>query len=170
MSRTLLATWTGRVALLVAALGLVLMHHVVGAHQHSTPDTDAMAADHTPAAADSTSTLAVEHGAGAHGHSAATQEAVGPDVGSVVPGVDSASSAALLHDHTDEGGHDHGSSLLHLCLAALGGAVAFLALVLVASWFRFESQAMVGGRVAPAIAPRAPPTPMRLAELQVLRL
>ncbi|WP_285656795.1 DUF6153 family protein [Actinomycetospora sp. NBRC 106375] len=33
------AVWPRRLALLVVALGIVLMHHVVGAHQHAAPDT-----------------------------------------------------------------------------------------------------------------------------------
>ena len=88
----------------------------------------------------------------------------------MVPGADSTSSAALLHDHSNEGGHDHTGSLLHMCLAALFGAAALLVLVLVASWCRFGSFVPVGAGVARAVAPRAPPTPTRLAQLQVLRL
>jgi hypothetical protein len=170
MSTTLLGRWCGRLALLVAALGLVLMHHVVGAHQHSTADTGAIAADHVPAAAGGTSVPSVEHGAAVHGHSPTAHEAISPDAATVAPGLNSASSAALLHDHTDKGGHEHAGSLLHMCLAALMGAAAFLVLVLVAVRCRFEGQAPGGGRVSTAIVPRAPPTPTRLAELQVLRL
>jgi hypothetical protein len=145
VSATLLATSSGRLALLVAALGLVLMHHVVGAHQHST-------ADSVPTAVSSTPVPSGEHGAHA-------------------PAPDPTSSAALLHDHPDEGGHDHAGSLLHLCLAALVGVTAVLALVLVASWCRRSGgRATTGGRVATALVPRAPPTPTRLAALQVLRL
>lgn len=156
VSSTLLATWSGRLALVVAALGLVLMHHVVGAHQHA-------AADAVPAAASGTPGPSVEHGTGVHGHPPAAQEAVDPDV-------DSSGSAALLHDHTGGSGHDHAGSLLHLCLAALMGAAGFLVLVLVASWCRVERRAPGGGRPAAATVPRAPPTPTRLAELQILRL
>jgi len=145
MSTTLLGRWCGRLALLVAALGLVLMHHVVGAHQHTTADT------------------------GADGRSPTAHDGISHETATVAR-PESASSAALLHDHTNEGGHDHAGSLLHLCLAALIGAAALLALVLVTSWYRFESQFPVGGRSAAAIVPRAPPTPTRLAQLQVLRL
>ncbi|MDD7922705.1 hypothetical protein [Actinomycetospora chibensis] len=169
VSTTLLATWSGRLALLVAALGLVLMHHVVGAHQHATGDTGAIAADHHPAAAGGTSAPSVEHGAGIHGPSPA-DHALRPEVATTVPAADSTSSAALLHDHSDQGGHDHSGSLLHMCLAALVGAAALLVLVLVASWCRFGSLVPVRAGVARATAPRAPPTLTRLAQLQVLRL
>lgn len=169
VSTALLATWTGRLALLVAALGLVLMHHVVGAHQHTTTDTGAVAAGHATVGTGGTSASSVEHGAGADRHPPTAHDAIGHAT-AMVPGPESASSAALLHDHAHEGDHDHDSSLLHMCLAALIGAAALLALVLVTSWYHFESQAPVGGRGAAATVPRAPPTPTRLAQLQVLRL
>jgi hypothetical protein len=169
VTTTLRATWIGRLALLVAALGLVLMHHVVGAHQHTTTDPGAIATAHPAVAVAGSPAPSVEHGAGTDAHSPTVHDEIGPD-GAPVPGTESASSAALLHDHPDEGGHDRGSSLLHMCLAALLSAAALLVLVLVASLGRSGSRATVGGRDAVAIVPRAPPTPTRLAQLQVLRL
>ncbi|WP_433786871.1 hypothetical protein ACQPX6_08515 [Actinomycetospora sp. CA-101289] len=169
VSAMLLATWTGRLALLVAALGLVLMHHVVGAHQHTTADTGAVATGHATAAPGGTSASSIQRGATADGLPPTAHDGISHET-ATVPATGSASSAALLHDHTDKGGHDHASSLLHMCLAALIGVAALLALVLVAALGRLESATSVGARVAPAIVPRAPPTPTRLAQLQVLRL
>ncbi|WP_133251800.1 DUF6153 family protein [Actinomycetospora cinnamomea] len=137
---------TGRLLLLAVALGLVLMHHVVGAHQHTAAEVAVTAA---PSA----------HPGGEH-----------PAAHEAQPGMTVASSAALLHHHPDGGGHDHADSLLHLCLVALvGAAVVLLTLVLAAAWWRSPARPSAQG-ARWAAAPRAPPTSSRLAELQVLRL
>ncbi|MDD7940136.1 hypothetical protein PHK61_17070 [Actinomycetospora lutea] len=169
VSGRLLGSRPGRVALLVLALGLVLMHHVVGAHQHAGPDValdgatplTAIAADRVvPPAAHHGTAHAEAHADGAREHAASQ----------ALPGTSDA-GAALLHRHTDGTGHDHAGSLLHLCLVALLGAAALLLLlVLVALWPRPPSPRTGPAGVAPATATRAPPASSRLAELQVLRL
>ncbi|MDD7942704.1 DUF6153 family protein [Actinomycetospora lutea] len=171
MSANLLpGTWYGRLGLLVIALGLVLMHHVVGAHQHSAPDVaPAAASAHLSAAQSAPTTGGHHHGgdaaaqdgsAGEHGVPSETPDAM-PDKG----------SAALLHHHSDENGHDHAGSLLHMCLVALVGAAVFLlVLVLVALWWWPPPPRLDTETVAPAPTPRAPPASLRQAELQVLRL
>ncbi|WP_345423992.1 DUF6153 family protein [Actinomycetospora chlora] len=161
----LLGGWCGRVALLVIALGLVLMHHVVSAHQHSVPDI-ATAVASTHASMDQSAPAAGGH---RHGVDAASPALQG--VTSTPPdAVPVTGSAALLHQHPDENGHDHAGSLLHLCLVALVGAAVFLlVLVLVALWWRPPSRRRTESP-APATATRAPPASSRLAELQVLRL
>jgi hypothetical protein len=164
------ATWYGRLALLVVALGVVLMHHVVGAHQHSAPDVvPAAVSAHSSAAPSAPPTGGHHHGGdataqadsvGEHGVPSETPNAV-PDTG----------GAALLHHHPDENGHDHAGSLLHMCLVALVGAAVFLlVLVLVALWWRPPPPRRDTEGVARATAPRAPPASSRQAELQVLRL
>jgi hypothetical protein len=86
-------------------------------------------------------------------------------------GPSEAGSAALLQQHPDGNGHDHASSLLHMCLAALLSAAAFLlVLVLAAGWWRAHTHRPSTGSVDSATVPRAPPTSSRLAELQTLRL
>ncbi|GAA4862053.1 hypothetical protein GCM10023203_06970 [Actinomycetospora straminea] len=171
MSATLLpASWCGRLAVLLVALGLVLMHHVVGAHQHATPDVDSSPPP-APSIADHAAPSGHEHhhdvDATTHAGSV-DQRGARPDVPN---GVSAPSSTALLHHHPGEGGHDHAGSLLHMCLAALVGAAVFLlVLVLVALWWRppVPDVGTEGG--ASATAPRTPPASSRLAELQVLRL
>jgi Family of unknown function (DUF6153) len=171
VSRRVLASWSGRLALLAIALGLVLMHHVVGAHQHASPG---------PPQGGPVAHLMAEHGAAPtiahHDHSPAPgpKAAVGseqargpgPQVSTVVQ-----SSAAVLHPHPDGSGHNHSGSLLHMCLVALlGAAILLLVLVLLASWWRLPQRGNAErGRTA-AAEPRAPPTSSRLAELQLLRL
>jgi hypothetical protein len=160
-------TWYGRLALLVIALGLVLMHHVVGAHQHSAPDV-------APAAHLSAALAAPPAGEHRHGGHAAAQDGSAGEHGvpSETPdAMPDTGSAALLHHHPDENGHDHAGALLHMCLVALVGAAVFLlVLVLVALWWRPPPPHIAAGGVAPATAPRAPPASSRQAELQVLRL
>jgi hypothetical protein len=171
VSKNLLAgSWCGRLALLVIALGLVLMHHVVGAHQHSAPD--APPSDASPHSfVDQRAPAADGH---QHGGDALAQIG-GADLHGLGPappgGVFATGSAALLHHHPDQNGHDHAGSLLHLCLVALVGAASFvLVLVLVALWWRPPSLRIGTEGVAPATAPRAPPASSRQARLQVLRL
>ncbi len=171
VSEHVLTSWSGRLALLVIALGLVLMHHVVGAHQHASPG---------PSQAGPVAHSMAEHGAApptAHhdrGLAPRPEAAVGSEQArgpSTQAGVVGQSSAAVLHHHSDGGGHDHSGSLLHMCLVALlGAAILLLVLVLVASWWRLPRCGTAErGRTA-AAEPRAPPTSSRLAELQLLRL
>ena len=156
----------------MTALGLVLMHHVVGAHQHSIADASAATAPAFGEAASAPSP-AVEHGEAHddHGpaHAAQNRAAVSADQGADVA-VGSSSPAALLHHHSGGDGHDHVGSLLHMCLAALVGAAILLILLVAASWWPHDGRPALSGLVAAAAVPRAPPTTSRLATLQVLRL
>ena len=162
----LLDRWPSRVALLLTAIGLVLMHHVVGAHQHSPSD-------------------AISRETAAHSaHAEAPSSPMFANVGYAAPGAgadllahdarqaaQTANPTALLHLHPDPGGHDHLGALLHMCLVALAAAaVVLLALALVATRWRFD---LVKGTTdlwsrGPTAHP--PPVPSRLAQLQVLRL
>lgn len=169
-SNLLLSNWYGRLALLAVALGLVLMHHVVGAHQHSTEDV---------ASSQESNHSLVDQDAppkGGHQHGGASAPGVGDaeEHGSApvsADGMTATGSAAVLHYHPDENGHDHHWSLLHMCLVAVVGAAVFLlVLVLVALWWRPAPPRTATGGVAPATAPRVPPASLRQAELQVLRL
>lgn len=171
MSTNLLpGSWCGRLALLGIALGLVLMHHVVGAHQHSAPD---VAPPAVPSLAvmhqNASPTAGHDHGgdvAAPHGASGQHEPAPAP-----ADGLSTTSGAALLHQHQDENGHDHAGSLLHMCLVALVGAAVFLlVLVLVALWWRPPPPRLGAQGVVLSMAPRAPPASLRLAELQILRL
>lgn len=171
VSGRVLTSWSGRLALLVIALGLVLMHHVVGAHQHTSP-TPPQAGPAAHAMAEPAAAPPTAHHD--HGPTPGPAAAVGgeqPSATGTQAGVLVQSSAAVLHHHPDGGGHDHSGSLLHMCLVALlGAAILLLVLVLVASWWRLpRSGTAQRGRPA-AAEPRAPPTSSRLAELQLLRL
>jgi Family of unknown function (DUF6153) len=159
-------SWPGRLLLLAIAIGVVLMHHVVGAHQHSAPDVPP-----SDASAQSLVARTAPPAAGHHHGTDAMARANAVDQHRVIPaGMSATGSAALLHQHPDENGHDHAGALLHVCLAALvGAAVVLLVLVLVARWWR-TPPVRLGRGVVPTTAPRAPPAPARLAELQVLRL
>jgi hypothetical protein len=171
VSGRVLTSWSGRLALLVVALGLVLMHHVVGAHQHASPGPpQAGPAAHSmaePSAAPSITHH--DHGLALDPEAAFASEqaqGTGTQAGVVVQ-----SSAALLHQHPDGSGHDHLGSLLHMCLVALLGAVVLLlVLVLLASWWRLPPRVTAERGRTVVDEPRAPPTSSRLAELQLLRL
>lgn len=170
VSAQLLGWWAGRLALLAVALGLVLMHHVVGAHQHSGSDvTLTGSAPLTSVADDREVPPGGHHGIGdAVAHAGAGQDDVTGH--GALPATFSA-GAALLHRHPDGNGHDPAGALLHLCLVALvGAAVLLLVLVLVALWWRTPPRRSARDVVGSMSAPRAPPTSSRLAELQVLRL
>lgn len=159
--------WTGErvlraLLMLALAAGLVLMHHVVGAHQHAPDQPAAQPAG--PAAA---------HGSSAHSPPAGAPVAL--DASARVPGTEATalqhSSAAALHVHHDQAGHDDMAAALHLCLAVLAAAFA-LALLHLATGRRFDLE-----RERPARTPRRPhrgrpplPVPLRLAHLQILRL
>ncbi|MDD7921264.1 DUF6153 family protein [Actinomycetospora callitridis] len=171
VSGRVLASWSGRLALLVIALGLVLMHHVVGAHQHASPGPpQGGPVAHSMAEPAAAAPIAHHDHDLAPGPDAAFGSEQGRAPGTQV-GVVVQSSAAVLHQHPDGGGHDHSGSLLHMCLVALlGAAVLLLVLVLLASWWRLPQRGTAErGRTA-AAEPRAPPTSSRLAELQLLRL
>lgn len=171
VSVRVLASWTGRLALLAIALGLVLMHHVVGAHQHASPSPPPAGPVAHPVSEPGPASPTAHHH---HDLSPAPGNTLGgehagdhdPQAGGFVE-----SSAAVLHHHPDGSDHDHAGSLLHMCLVALlGAATLVLVLVLVASWWRLPRSGIAErGRTASA-EPRAPPTSSRLAELQLLRL
>lgn len=171
VSGRVLTSWSGRLALLVIALGLVLMHHVVGAHQHASPSPpQAGPAAHSMAGP--TAAPPTAH----HDHDLApvpaaafdSEQARGPDTPA---GMLVRSSAAVLHHHPGGSGHDHSGSLLHMCLVALlGAAILLLVLVLVASWWRPPRRSTAQTGHTASAEPRAPPTSSRLAELQLLRL
>ncbi|WP_420791485.1 DUF6153 family protein [Actinomycetospora chibensis] len=171
VSRQVLTSWSGRLALVVVALGLVLMHHVVGAHQHASPGPpQAGPAAHSMAKPGGAPSIAHhEHDLAPGPEAAVGSEQVRPpgtQVGVVVQ-----SSAAVLHQHPDGSGHDHSGSLLHMCLVALLGAVVLLlVLVLLASWWRLPRRVTAERGRTVLDEPRAPPTSSRLAELQLLRL
>lgn len=135
----------GRLALLVLALGLVLMHHFVAAHQH------------TPSSAQSSTTPGTLTAASADAASAAR---------SVVP------PAPLLHLH-EPGGHPGPVDVLtHDCPALLDAAALLLALVLLAVVALAVRPGGTASGTSPPTGPRAPapPTSQRLARLQVLRV
>lgn len=165
-----LTSWSGRLALLATALGLVLMHHVVGAHQHASPGVpQAGPVAHSVADPGAAAPIAQhDHDlAPAPKTAVSSEQARDHDTQTAAE-----SSAAVLHRHPDGSGHDHSWSLLHMCLAALlGAAILLLVLVLVAPWWRLPRCGGTARRGQAASAePRAPPTSSRLAELQLLRL
>lgn len=175
------ATARQRAALLALALGLVLMHHLVGAHQHSSGEHTAGIAG--IAALGSTAT-SPDHGpspapfVGGHGygHHVGAPDPVDPAVehpGGVERALAAAPAApgpgALLHQHPD--GHDALTVLAHLCLAVLASAVALGVLLLVALRGRTAAEGGVARCALPSgLIERPPPLPLRLAQLQVLRL
>ncbi|MFC5136760.1 DUF6153 family protein [Actinomycetospora rhizophila] len=169
VSARLLTSWSGRLALLAIAVGLVLMHHVVGAHQHTGEDSPQFGPA-VPSVVTPGGTLqSADHDHGsAPGNGVASDPAMTHETQSGLP---VESGAAFLHRHADGGGHDHSDSLLHMCLVALIGAAIFaFLLVLVASWWRMTPRAPIAPGHTSAAEPRAPPTSSRLAELQLLRL
>ena len=131
-----------RLLLMAVGLALVLMHHLVGAHQH-TPSMSAIGVESS----------------GMTGHSHDPAAVGAPD-----------STAAALHVHHPEGGHDM-AAMLHDCLAVLAAAAA-LALVL---WLLRGGIAVDFSRtgtttVRPRTSRPPAPVPVVLAQLQVLRL
>jgi hypothetical protein len=133
----------------VVILGLIVMHHLTGVSKH---DDASMIADTAPA------------------------------VGAVMPAWGPTALTAPAQQHNGmtpavavmTSGHDNPmdmSMLMHLCMAALGALLTLAALALL----------FLRRRTAPAQDPallaaafnrceRAPPVPIRLAQLQVLRL
>ena len=161
----LLDGWPSRMALLLTAIGLVLMHHVVGAHQHSP--SDAFPLEHAAHSAQAIG-LAFPNFADVHASPEPGADLRAHDAG---PAAQATNPTALLHLHPDPDGHDHLGALLHMCLVALAAAaVVLLALALVATGWQFDrvrDTANLGSR-GPTAHP--PPVPLRLAQLQVLRL
>ncbi len=171
VSGRVLTSWSDRLALLVIALGLVLMHHVVGAHQHASPGPPQGGPVAHPMAEPGAAPPIAHHD---HGLALGPETAFGSEQAQETgthAGVVVQSSAALLHQHPDGSGHDHSGSLLHMCLVALLGAVVLLlVLVLLASWWRLPRRVTADRGRTVVDEPRAPPTSSRLAELQLLRL
>jgi len=164
--------WWSRAALLCLALGLVLMHHLVGAHQHSDPAPAVMTSSLLP----SQTTDHLAHGVGrtseagaapAHGVVAASSPSV--EQAGVAALATATGPTALLHEHHHGDDHSAVSMLLHMCLAVLAAA-AFLVLALVAWWWRALPAAGHAVHLVVTVVPRAPPVSARLARLQVLRL
>ena len=162
----LLDGWPSRVALLLTAIGLVLMHHVVGAHQHSPSDALSLEPTAHSAHADGLSTpmfANVGQATAAPGADLRAHDAR--------PAAQTANPTALLHLHPDPGGHDHLGALLHMCLVALAAAVVvLLALALVATGWQFDRVKGTTDLRWSGPTAHPPPVPARLAQLQVLRL
>lgn len=152
--------WSRGVVYLGLAIGLVLMHHVVGAHQHGPAEPRPTRAPEPAAAAPVSahaSPLPMPALQGHHdGH------------GVAMPAPE---SSAALHHHPS-GGDDQGTMtmLLHMCLAVLAAAAALGALSLIGSWWRAALLHRPVARVLTASLARPPPVPLRLAQLQILRL
>lgn len=137
------ASRTQRLLLIAVGLALVLMHHLVGAHQH------------TP----STPTPGVESSAHGHGH------------GHDPAAVGAPSPAAALHVHHEDGGHDV-AAMLHDCLAVLAAAAALaLVLWLLRGGVLLARDGSRPAATVRKVRSRPPaPVPVLLAQLQVLRL
>lgn len=158
--------WARHLALLAVALGLVLMHHVVGAHQHSPsdpiPPTTSAHAAHGGGSSSPTADVPLQGAAG---------PAAEPDLDGARTTVEVASPTALLHNHPDPNGHDPLGALLHMCLAALvAAAVLALTLALVVVSWRPARVTGTSALLSGGPAAHPPPVPSRLAQLQVLRL
>lgn len=140
-------SWVRGLLLFALAVGIVVMHHVAGAQQHSP--------DHTPAAGQ----VAVASAANRadSGASPASSNTATAPVGTVE-----------LQAHPADGGKM--SMLGHLCLAVLAGLAAITALLLSALSGRPEGSRPRFSVPIAWTSSRAPPTPRRLAQLQVLRL
>lgn len=153
---TVAATWTRRVLLLGLAIGVVVMHHLVGSHQHDQPGVSGAPSAAVVAAGPGLPAPApdVTHAA----HPAHESSAPSPSVG-----------GAAVH-HQDGGDPAGAMVLLHLCLAVLGAALMLGALAVVASWWRPPREHRHVSRVGVASLWRPPPVPERLALLQILRL
>ncbi len=135
--------WAERLLLIGLAIGLVVMHHLVGAHQHQTVhqvtgglsgvaaiSSTGHGADHDPTALE-------------RGTAQLQQQPAGDPEGMV--------------------------TMLHLCLAVLAAALVLTGLVL-GTLRRADRFGSSRSRVSSWEPSRAPPVPVRLAHLQVLRL
>lgn len=163
------------VLLLAVAVGLVLMHHVVGAHEHAAdqPADDPMRA--------SSGYAWTAHGFAAGAPAAHRLPSAAPLVPEVGLTISSAHpdrenfaaperpSAAALHVHHDQTGHHDMVAMLHMCLAVLAAALA-LARALLGRRFDLEQERLA--RAPRGVYQGRPPlpVPLLLAQLQVLRL
>jgi hypothetical protein len=159
--------WRRRLVVFALGLGVVVMHHVVGAHQNGAGPNAVAEAESATAEGGVFSLL---------GSAQPVMAMTGSHTGSSGLTLDGVDAGATTETHSREGlesvHDDHGmgiSMLMHLCLAVLGATLVLLALVLFALWWRADRR--------PASPPwptgspsRAPPVPERLAQLQVLRL
>ena len=145
--------WMHQAVLLGLAIGLVVMHHLVGAHAHA-PTSHAGAAPHG---------LEQDHAATAPAGLVALP-ALPPDA----PPDEASPNEAQLHQ-PPAGGAGGTAMMLHLCVAVVGAALVLAALALVASSGSARALAPVGSLRWSAPS-RAPPVPRRLAQLQVLRV
>lgn len=136
--------WSTRLLLIAVALGLVLMHHLAAAHQHS------------PGAA-------LEGGAATEQGAPASGATLDP------PPMPASAPAAMLHVHPD-GHHDTVSAAFHSCLAVLAAMVVLVAPPVLARTLAAIHPPCSARRVARRAPVRGPPTPRRLSRLQVLRL
>ena len=135
----------------VVVLSIVLMHHVVAAHEHVEP-------------------AAVEPAAQAM-HLIDAVSPHGPRAQELVEYANEASAgpAAMLHVHHQGG--DHGATmLLHACLAVLAALAALLALLVLVLWRPGTFVGLLRGGALPDVPLRGPPVPRRVAQLQILRL
>lgn len=133
----------------VVALSVVLMHHVVGAHEH----TESAATPTTPMVA--AATPGASHGGGLVEHAVEEPAPAGP--------------TAMLHVHHQGG--DHGMAmLLHACWAVLAALAALLLLLVLVLWRPDSFAGLLVRGAFPDVPARGPPVPRRLAQLQVLRL
>lgn len=156
----------GRGLLVAVVLGVIAMHHVVGAHSHGATGAAHSAAP-TPVASPAPAPApAASH----HPGLPDPPIAAAPDAGAPASAASTRASALLAGDGAETG--TGVAMLLHLCLAVLAGLVTLAALALARGW-RGAGPDRRGGPtvVAVAASPRAPPPlPVRLAQLQVLRL
>ena len=140
----------------VVVLSIVLMHHVVAAHEHVEP-----AAVETAAAESAAQAMHLIDAVSPHGPRA--QELV------EYANEASAGPAAMLHVHHQGG--DHGATmLLHACLAVLAALAALLVLLVLVLWRPGTFVGLLRGGALPDVPLRGPPVPRRVAQLQILRL
>jgi hypothetical protein len=145
--------WVRRVGILVVAITIVVMHHVVGAHQHSAGDETLTPGMGGVVAADT---------------AGSTSRVLSGDSGAHL-----AAGAAVLHVHQSaQGDHDgaSGSPLLQLYWAVLTAVLLLTALCLNTEVWRGRTAAPSRDRTAVGSTPRPVPLRLRLAHLQVLRL
>jgi hypothetical protein len=137
----------------MVALSIVLMHHVVAAHEHVAPANVETAAQ---------ATHVVDTTSPSDPLALGLVERAGEEPASAGP-------AAMLHVHHQGG--DHGASmLLHACLAVLAALAAVLVLLVLVLWRPWSFAGLLMRGAVPEVPVRGPPVPRRLAQLQVLRL
>lgn len=143
-------SWTLTLLLLAVAFATVVMHHLVGAHQHDSND------------------LVTPHGASAAAPVSHSGHVERSDVTATHPPNATGASLHVHHEPSDGGAH----SWLHPCLAVLAAAAA--AVVALHLIRESAAPANLGGgrrqRTHRADGAPPPPVPLRLAQLQVLRL